>query len=67
MAFVGFRNTHNNTIYINPEQVIYVSSFEEDVTIVAYAVTDASGKPVVSHVRGSADIVQHKLASAAAR
>ena len=30
MAFVGFRNTHNNTIYINPEQVIYVSSFEEE-------------------------------------
>ena len=67
MAFVAFRNTHNNTIYINPEQVLYVASFEEDVTIIAYAVSDSSGKPLASHVRGSADLVQHKLAGGAAR
>ncbi|WP_160010591.1 hypothetical protein [Rhizobium sp. 18055] len=65
MALVGFRNTHNHTIYINPAQVLYVSTFEEDVTVIAYAVTDASGKPVVSYVRGSADMVQHKLSGGA--
>ncbi len=67
MAFVGFRNTHNNTIYINPEQVLYVAPFEEDVTIIAFAVADTTGRPLVSHVRGSADMVQHKLSGAAAR
>ncbi|MBZ9788815.1 hypothetical protein K9B32_01535 [Rhizobium sp. 3T7] len=67
MAFVGFKNTHNNAIYVNPAQVLYVSAFEEDVTIIAYAVADAGGKPVVSHVRGSADFVQHKLGGAAVR
>jgi hypothetical protein len=41
MALVGFRNTHNHTIYVNPAQVLYVSTFEEDVTIIAYAVSDA--------------------------
>jgi len=25
MAFVGFKNTHNHTIYVNPAQVLYVS------------------------------------------
>ncbi len=67
MALVGFKNTHNHTIYVNPAQVLYVSTFEEDVTIIAYAVSDASGKPLVSHVRGSADFVQHKLGTAAAK
>ncbi len=67
MAFVGFKNTHNHTIYVNPGQVLYVSTYEEDVTIIAYAVSDAAGKPVVSYVRGSADMVQHKLGAAAAR
>lgn len=64
MAFVGFRNTHNHTIYVNPAQVLYVSTYEEDVSIIAYAVSDAAGKPVVSYVRGSADIIQHKLGAA---
>jgi hypothetical protein len=67
MALVGFKNTHNHTIYVNPAQVLYVSTFEEDVTIIAYAVSDASGKPLVSHVRGSADFVQHKLGATAAK
>ncbi|MDM9628362.1 hypothetical protein QTL95_20920 [Rhizobium sp. S152] len=67
MAFVGFRNTHNHTIYVNPAQVLYVSTYEEDVSIIAYAVSDAAGKPVVSYVRGSADIIQHKLGAAGAK
>jgi hypothetical protein len=67
MALIGFRNTHNHMIYVNPAQVLYVSTFEEDVTIIAYAVADAGGKPVVSHVRGSAELVQHRLGGAAAR
>ncbi len=67
MAFVGFRNTHNHTIYVNPAQVLYVSTYEEDVSIIAYAVSDAAGKPVVSYVRGSADIIQHKLGTAGAK
>ncbi len=67
MTMVGFRNTHNQMIYVNPAQVLYVSTFEEEVTVIAYAITDASGKPVVSHVRGSAELVQHKLAGGGAR
>jgi hypothetical protein len=67
MAFVGFKNTHNHTIYVNPAQVLYVSTYEEDVTIIAYAAADAAGKPAVSYVRGSADMVQHKLSAGTAR
>jgi len=37
------------------------------VTIIAYAAADAAGKPAVSYVRGSADMVQHKLSAGAAR
>jgi hypothetical protein len=64
MAMIGFKNTHNQDIYINPGQVLYVTPFEEGVAIIALAVTGTGGKPVALYVRGSADLVQQKLGAA---
>ncbi|MNF15343.1 hypothetical protein D3C80_2179130 [compost metagenome] len=58
---IGFKNTHNQTIYVNPAQVLYVAMFEEDVSIIALALAAAGGKPLMLHVRGSVDLVQQKL------
>lgn len=58
---IGFKNTHNQTVYVNPAQVLYVTTFEEDVSIIAFAVTIAGGKPHIIHVRGSVELVQQKL------
>lgn len=61
MAMIGFRNTHNQPVFINPAQVLYVTTFEEDVSIIAFAASGVAGKPLVMHVRGSVDLVQQKL------
>ncbi|MCM2453988.1 hypothetical protein HGO37_01180 [Rhizobium sp. CG4] len=58
---IGFKNTHNQTVYVNPAQVLYVGAFEEDVSIIAMALAISGGKPLMLHVRGSVDLVQQKL------
>jgi hypothetical protein len=58
---IGFKNTHNQTVYVNPAQVLYVGAFEEDVSIIAMALAVSGGKPLMLHVRGSVDLVQQKL------
>jgi hypothetical protein len=67
MAMVGFKNTNNQVVYINPAQVLYVTTFEPDVSIVTFAVPGQGG-PVHLYVRGNVDLVQSKLSvSMAAR
>ncbi|MBP1851184.1 hypothetical protein [Rhizobium halophytocola] len=61
MALVSFKNTHNQEIFVNPAQVIYVTHFEEGVSIIAFAVPTTGGKPLSIYVRGSADQVRAKL------
>ncbi|MHB0953325.1 MAG: hypothetical protein ACYC10_15540 [Allorhizobium sp.] len=61
MALVGFKNTHNQDVYVNPDQVLYITHFEEGVTIIAMAVTAAGGKPASVYVRGSVELVRSKL------
>lgn len=61
MAMIGFKNTHNQPVYVNPAQVLYVTMFEPDVSVIALAVAGTSGKPVTLHVRGSVELVQSKL------
>jgi hypothetical protein len=67
MALIGFKNTHNQSVYVNPAQVAYVTTFEEDVTIIALAVTGAGGKPVALYVRGQVDAIQQRLNGSAPR
>lgn len=64
MAMIGFKNTHNQDVYINPDQVLYVTTFEDGVSIVALAVAGTGGKPIALYVRGSADQVQQRLGTA---
>ncbi|RWX75564.1 hypothetical protein EPK99_17860 [Neorhizobium lilium] len=61
MAMVGFKNTNNQIVYINPAQVLYVTTFEPDVSMVAFAVAGQGGGPVHLYVRGNAELVQSKL------
>jgi hypothetical protein len=61
MAMVGFKNTNNQVVYINPAQVLYVTTFEPDVSIVTFAVPDQGGGPVHLYVRGNVELVQSKL------
>lgn len=61
MALVGFKNTHNQDVYVNPDQVLYITTFEEGVTIIAMAATATGGKPVSVYVRGSVELVRSKL------
>ncbi|MCO5730055.1 hypothetical protein [Rhizobium sp. SSA_523] len=63
---IGFINTHNQPVYINPAQVLYVTVYEAEVSIIALAVMSGNGKPVSIYVRGSVDEVQARLASRAA-
>jgi len=44
MALIGFKNTHNQEVYINPAQILYVMPFEEGVTIVTFAAVNGAGK-----------------------
>ncbi|MCJ9754165.1 hypothetical protein MOV61_25895 [Neorhizobium sp. BETTINA12A] len=66
MALIGFKNTHNQSVYINPAQVLYVTTFEEEVTIVALALASTGGKPTAVYVRGNVDQVQQRLSVAIA-
>ncbi|MGV8936941.1 MAG: hypothetical protein ACOH2J_07435 [Allorhizobium sp.] len=61
MALIGFKNTNNLDVYVNPAQVLYITAFEEGVSIIAFAVTDSDGKPVSIYVRGHVDQVRQKL------
>ncbi len=61
MALIGFINTRNQPVYVNPEHVAYVAIFEPAVSIIALAITGANGKPVEHYVRGDIDQVQAKL------
>jgi hypothetical protein len=66
MALIGFRNTHNQPVFINPAQVLFVTTFEEEVTIIALAVVSTGGKPFQVYVRGTVDQIRQKLDAAAA-
>ncbi|CAN7353502.1 hypothetical protein [Neorhizobium sp. LjRoot104] len=66
MALIGFKNTHNQAVYINPSQVLYVTTFEEEVTIIALALASSGGKPTAVYVRGHVDQVQQRLNMAVA-
>jgi len=61
MTMIGFKNTNNQSVYVNPAQVLYVTTFEPDVSIIAFAVAGQGGGPVHIYVRGSVDLVQSKL------
>ncbi|MGE7369319.1 hypothetical protein ACQKKX_09655 [Neorhizobium sp. NPDC001467] len=58
---IGFKNTHNQPVYVNRAQVLYVMPFEEDVSVIALAVAGTGGKPLTIHVRGSVELVSSKL------
>lgn len=66
MALIGFRNTHNQPVFINPAQVLFVTTFEEDVSIIALAIVSTGGKPFMVYVRGTVDQVRQKLDTASA-
>jgi hypothetical protein len=61
MKLVAFRTTNNQVVYVNPAQVIYVTVFEPDVSVIAFAAAASNGNPMVMHVRGGAEQVQAKL------
>lgn len=63
MALIGFRNTHNQPVYLNPAQILYVTTFEEDVSIIALAVAGPGGNPAMIYVRGSVEQVRQRLES----
>jgi hypothetical protein len=61
MALIGFRNTHNQPVYVNLAQILYVTTFEEDVSIIALAVAGSGGNPLTIYMRGNVDQVRQKL------
>ncbi|MGF0538050.1 hypothetical protein ACQQ2Q_08660 [Agrobacterium sp. ES01] len=61
MALIGFKNTHNQDVYINPDQVLYITTFEEGVSIITFAVAGAGGKPAAIYVRGSVELVRARM------
>ncbi|SMD14590.1 hypothetical protein [Rhizobium sp. RU36D] len=63
MALIGFKNTHNQDVFINPAQVLYIVAFEEAVSIIALAITSAGGKPHCVYVRGHLEFVRQRLES----
>lgn len=67
MALISFTNTHNQDIYVNPAQVLYVAPFEDEVTVIAFAVIGSGGKPLTLYVRGGIEWVQQRLSGKAAR
>ncbi|QRM55740.1 hypothetical protein [Sinorhizobium sp. BG8] len=67
MAMIGFKSTHNQDVYVNTDQVLYISTFEEGVTIIALAITSAGGKPFALYVRGSVELVRQRLEGSPAR
>lgn len=58
---IRFRNTYNQLVYVNPGHVLYVTSFEEDVSVVALAVGGAGEQPHAIHIRGSVEIIRARL------
>lgn len=64
MTMIGFKNTNNHIVYVNPDQVLYVMAFEPDVTIITLACPGHNGQPVALHVRGGVDAVQQRLSGA---
>ncbi len=67
MALIGFKNTHNQPVYVNPAQVLYVTTFEEDVSIIAFAVSGAGVNPLTIYVRGNVDQIRLKIDGTAQR
>ncbi|KGD94432.1 hypothetical protein [Rhizobium sp. YS-1r] len=67
MAMIGFKNTHNQDVYVNPAQVLYVTPFEDGVSIIAFAIAGSGGKPVALYVRGGVDAVQQRLSGKPSR
>lgn len=65
MALIGFKNTHNQEIYINPAQILYVMPFEEGVTIVTFPVAGTGGHPHTVYVRGDIEQVRQRLGAKA--
>lgn len=61
MVMVGFKNTNNQAVYVNPDQVLYVTAFEPDVTIITFPFSSPQGQNSLLHVRGSVELVQAKL------
>jgi len=58
---IGLKDTHNQPIHVNRAQVLHVTTFEEDVSVIALAVAGTRGKPMTIHVRGSVELVSSKL------
>lgn len=58
---IGFVNTHNQPVFINPAQVLYVTVYEADVSIIALAMAGTGGKPLSLYVRGNVDYVQRRI------
>ncbi|TNM62192.1 hypothetical protein [Aliirhizobium smilacinae] len=65
MALIGFKNTHNQEVYVNPAQILYVMPFEEGVTIVTFAVLGSAGQPHTIYVRGGIEQVRQRLGAKA--
>ena len=63
MALIGFRNTHNQDVFVNPAQVLYIVAFEEEVTIIALAINGTGGQPHCIFVRGHTEFVRQRLES----
>jgi hypothetical protein len=64
MALIGFKSTHNQDIYVNPAQILYVMPFEEGVTIITFAAAGSTGQPHAVYVRGHVDQVRQKIGTA---
>jgi hypothetical protein len=65
MTLIGFKNTHNQEIYVNTAQILYVMPFEEGVTIITFAAGGGGGQPHTVYVRGNVDQIRQRLAGKA--
>ncbi len=65
MTLIGFKNTHNQEVYVNPTQILYVMPFEEGVTIIAFAAGGSGSQPHAVYVRGNVDQVRQRLGAKA--
>lgn len=63
MALIGFKNTHNQDVFVNPAQILYIVAFEEEVTIIALSITSVGGKPHSLYVRGHLEFVRQRIES----
>ena len=61
MPLVRFTSTHNQDVYVNPLTVLYAAHFEEEVTVIAFAVAGSGGKPLTLYVRGALEQVRLRL------